>query len=377
MGTPVPDPYAEVGARLRGELVRAMVASQLLVEPEWRQAFEDVPRHLFVPFFHQIPPGGSEYRTLSANDPDPLVRAGWLAGVYRDEPLVVRVRDGRPVSSSTQPSLMAVMLAALQLRGGEAVLEVGTGTGYNAALLAHRLCDALVTTVDLDEEITESAAAHLGAAGYRPAVVTGDGSRGCLDQCPYDRVIATCAMPSIPLHWLRQCRPGGLVIAPVATGLVRLEVWDGECAQGRFRRTPAYFISLRGTRRSRTAGAYEPQVRRTSTGPKALENDVFRFVLGLAAGELDIRWTADNGQRLRAVALGAPDGSTASAERDGTVAVSGPRDLWALVESGYDFWQRAGRPGRERFGLTVCGDRQWTWLDSPDSPHRWRLPPTG
>ncbi|MCZ9339668.1 methyltransferase domain-containing protein, partial [Streptomyces sp. TRM76130] len=102
-------------------------------------------------------------------------------------------------SSSSQPSLMALMLAELRVADGDRVLEIGAGTGYNAALLCHRLGDdGLVTTVDLDPEITDSARRHLDAAGYHPAVVTGDGARGVPGRAPYDRIIATCALPAVP-----------------------------------------------------------------------------------------------------------------------------------------------------------------------------------
>ena len=81
-----------------------------------------------------------------------------------------------------------------------------------------------MTTVDLDPEITESARRHLAAAGLPPAVVTGDGARGCPERAPFDRIIATCALPSVPYAWLPQCRPGARILAPLATGLIVLRV---------------------------------------------------------------------------------------------------------------------------------------------------------
>jgi len=93
------------------------------------------------------------------------------------------------------------------------VLEIGTGTGYNAALFAHRLGPDAVTTIDLDRELTEVARAHLDAYGTPAAravaVVTGDGALGCPQRAPYDRLIATCELPQIPGAWLAQVRPGG------------------------------------------------------------------------------------------------------------------------------------------------------------------------
>lgn len=175
-------------------------------------------------------------------DPDPVRRLAWLEGVYTDTPLATRLRDGELLSSSSQPSLMAKMLADLRVHEGDRVLEIGAGTGWNAALLAYRLGSAHVTTVDLDPDITDSARRHLEAAGLHPHVVTGDGARGCRADAPYDRVLATCALDTVPRPWLEQTRPGGLILTPFATGLVRLTVHGPDRAEGRFLPTPAYFV---------------------------------------------------------------------------------------------------------------------------------------
>ncbi|MFF2558026.1 methyltransferase domain-containing protein, partial [Nocardia sp. NPDC058058] len=204
--------------------VRELDAAGVLVDPAWRAAFEGVPRHAFVPYFWTG--RGAGHERLWGEDPDPEQRARWLRGVYTDTPLATRLRDGELVSSSSQPSLMAKMLNALDVCDGHRVLEIGTGTGYNAALLCHRLGDDLVTTVDLEEEITESARTHLAALGYRPTVVTGDGARGCPSRAPFDRILVTCTLPRIPPAWLGQCRPGARVLAPLSTGLIALTVRD-------------------------------------------------------------------------------------------------------------------------------------------------------
>jgi protein-L-isoaspartate O-methyltransferase len=172
----------------------------------WREAFAAVPRHLFVPYYYVAGPHGYERRW--GESPDPGARARWVRGAYEDVPLVTRLHDGELVSSSSQPSLMARMLVALEVADGDRVLEVGAGTGYNAALLAHRLGDDdLVTTVDLKPEITESARRHLRAAGFHPAVVTGDGTRGAPEHAPLDRTIATCELSTVPRAWLARRAP--------------------------------------------------------------------------------------------------------------------------------------------------------------------------
>ncbi|MDP9610031.1 methyltransferase domain-containing protein [Streptomyces demainii] len=388
------DPYAQEAAAVRTGLVREIVAGGGLTDPAWRAAFEEVPRHLFVPYYFETEetgetgeagetggagetsaageadtdgravgdggadtdgravgdggagddgradePGGASATgegggargtvgctRLWRDDPHPLRRARWLAGAYADVPLATRVRDGELITSSSQPSLMARMLQALRVRDGDRVLEIGAGTGYNAALLAHRLGEAHVTTLDLDPEITEAARNHLAAAGFRPAVVTGDGARGCPLHAPYDRIIATCAVASVPPAWLGQCRPDALILTPLATGLITLRVADARHAEGRFLATPAYFVPLRGS------GPPPERVPTCGLPSRPLLDDSFRFLLNLAAGHLE------------------------------------PVEALAL-------WEHEGRPGRERYGVTVRGERQWAWLDEPEGAYGWPLGP--
>jgi protein-L-isoaspartate O-methyltransferase len=238
------------------------------------------------------------------------------------------MRDGELVSSSSQPSLMARMLEWLAVRDGDAVLEIGAGSGYNAALLAHRLGERQVTSVEYDVEIAESARAHLVAAGYRPEVVAGDGARGYRAGAPYDRIIATCALPCVPHAWLAQCRPGARILAPLSSGLILLEVRDATHADGRFLHTPAYFVALRGA----PAAGQENAARQNTGGlpAAAVQNGLFRFLLTLTAGILD------------------------------------PHDALSL-------WEREKRPQRERYGVTLRDGGQWAWLDDPGGPHVWEL----
>lgn len=324
-GSPEPSGRPTVGDMdAASDLVRDIVAGGGLSDPHWRAAFEAVRRETFVPYFYPFMPGREDER-LGRDDPDPGRRAQWRAGVYADVPLATHVRDGVTISTSSQPSLMARMLEQLDVRDGMNVLEIGTGTGYNAALLAHRLGDAHVTTVDLESVITDAARRRLDEAGHRPRVVTGDGALGCPEHAPYDRVVATCAVSSIPGAWVEQCAPEALVLAPVATGLLALRVRDSGFATGRFGPTPAFFVPLRG------ATPPGPQAPYPSGLPgHAVRSDSFRFLLALSAGHLT------------------------------------PHDAYVL-------WSEENRPSRERYGVTVRDGEQWAWLDEPDGAHTWPL----
>ncbi|MFF7351591.1 MULTISPECIES: methyltransferase domain-containing protein [Streptomyces] len=315
-----------LAAAARDALVREIDADGAFAgDPVWREAFAAVPRHLFVPYYYVAGPRGYERRW--GESPDPQARARWVRGAYADAPLATRLRDGELVSSSSQPSLMARMLVALEVEEGDRVLEVGAGTGYNAALLAHRLGDDdLVTTIDLEPEITEAARRHLAAAGFRPAVVTGDGARGVPERAPYDRIIATCELSTIPRAWLAQCRPGARILTPLATALLALTVRDAAHAEGRFLPTAAYFVPLRGAGRAQPEG-----VSFAGLPDGAREQETFRFLLALTRGTLD------------------------------------PQEAYAL-------WEREGTPERERYGVTVGGEHTWAWLDEPAGPYAWPLP---
>ena len=179
-------------ARLVAELIeRGTIRSDAVAD-----AFAAVPRECFIP----------------------AVRAEQgLDGVYRDEAFVTkREQHGMPVSSSSQPTMMAQMLELLELRPGDRVLEVGAGTGYNAALISQIVGPhGELTTIDVDPELVRSARSALRRAGYRPRVVAGDGRAGWPQRAPYDRVIVTASADRIPRAWLDQLAAGGRIIVPL------------------------------------------------------------------------------------------------------------------------------------------------------------------
>ncbi|HEY8534261.1 MAG TPA: rRNA adenine N-6-methyltransferase family protein [Micromonospora sp.] len=147
-----------------------------------------MPRHVFTPRIYRPVSEGDYGRFVAVPPSDP----GWLDAIYRDDVLITQINGddqlwqraltepvtGEPTSSSSQPSLMATMLEALDIRDGHRVVEIGTGTGYQAALLCHRLGAENVTTVEVDPGLAATARQRLGDIGYAPRVVVGDGLAG-------------------------------------------------------------------------------------------------------------------------------------------------------------------------------------------------------
>lgn len=157
--------------------------------------------------------------------------------------------EGAAVSSSTKPDLMVRMLETLDVHDGHRVLEIGTGTGYNAALLAHRLGDERVFSVDVGSDLVAAARRRLAAIGRRPQLAARDGIEGWPEHALYDRIIATCSAPRVPWPWAQQLTPGGKVLADLKVGigagnLVLLDRYDDRL-EGRFTGRWAAFMGMR------------------------------------------------------------------------------------------------------------------------------------
>jgi protein-L-isoaspartate O-methyltransferase len=290
---------------------------------------------------------------------------------------------GVPTSSSSMPAIMAVMLDALEVADGGRVLEIGTGTGYNAALLCHRLGEHLVSTVDVDVGLVATARERLASCGYRPTCVATDGAKGYLPSAPYDRVLSTCAVSAVPPHWLAQTRPGGVVVTtlnrPLGAGLVRIVAGEGPCGRGRVLADDGRFMPLRAHRRpiedSLVATlADAPGTSRDTDLPAPTvisPTSPFEFFAGLDLPGVAAMTIAPN-----TVLLLHHDGSWArhrTARGRHVIAQGGPRRIWDELEKSHDRWQALGQPNRSRFGITVEPTQQELWLDTPDSPHRWPL----
>ncbi len=179
---------------LNHALVEELKRKRYIRSPQVEAAFRAVPRHLFLP---GLP----------------------LEEVYADRVILTKqADDGHWLSSSSQPGIMAVMLEQLDLVPGHKVLEIGAGTGYNAALMAHMVGQAgQVVTLDIEQDLVTAARQHLAAAGFeRAQAVCADGGYGYPAVAPYDRVILSVGSSDIMPAWIEQMQPHGRLVLPLA-----------------------------------------------------------------------------------------------------------------------------------------------------------------
>ncbi|WP_017975669.1 methyltransferase, FxLD system [Actinopolyspora halophila] len=179
---------------LRARMVEKVRGDGFATNPRVERVLRQMPRHEFVP----------EADLQTAYHPFEAV-------------ITHRFADGTSLSCASAPFVVAMMLDQLDVHPGHRVLEIGAGTGYNAALLAELTGDSqLVTTIDADPEVTEQARRNLDAAGYgHMHVVTGDGTHGVPENGPYDRIIATVSPWDIPPSWWQQLAPAGRMVLPL------------------------------------------------------------------------------------------------------------------------------------------------------------------
>jgi protein-L-isoaspartate(D-aspartate) O-methyltransferase len=201
----------------RREMVRGQIARRGLRDPRLLAAFEAVPRHLFVP---------ADYRHLA----------------YADGPLPIGY--GQTIS---QPYIVALMTSLLELRGGERVLEVGTGSGYQAAILGHLAAE--VHSVERVPELgggAETLLQELKITNVHCHI--GDGSLGWPEAAPYDGILVAAAAPDVPQPLLDQLKDGGRLVIPVGdSGYQMLQVWTKRGGHSDCREVTAVaFVPLRG-----------------------------------------------------------------------------------------------------------------------------------
>ncbi len=174
----------------RGKMIERLVSEGFLRSHVVKEAFRRVRREDFI-----LPPDRES--------------------AYSDTPL--SIIGGQTISA---PHMVAIMLELAGLEGGEKVLEVGAGSGYNAALMAEMVGEkGKIISIEFDHELAEFARGNIEKAVYNSVIVlNGDGSKGYEKEKPYDLIMVTCATPEIYPAWKDQLKEGGKIIAPVGGG---------------------------------------------------------------------------------------------------------------------------------------------------------------
>ncbi|MEV0649951.1 methyltransferase domain-containing protein [Phytomonospora sp. NPDC050363] len=369
-------------------LITELTNSGALTDAAWIEAFTRVPRHAFTPSFWQRLPGGTGQKEY-IDGHDPAQHQRWLEVVYSDHALVTHhdADTGIATSSSTQPSLMALMLEALNVADGNDILEIGTGSGYNCALLCQRLGAEHVTSIDIDPHLVETAGHALAGLGYAPRLVIGNGMLGVPSAAPYDGIIATCSTNRVPGAWVRQARPSATIIANIGAGVVRLALADdGHSASGRFLPGFAGFIEARaadGPTRlplpdlMKLCAEPGDHARHAHVGTD-FEDHEFLVFLGVSIPDLTRNLITYDDNDLTRYLFAGPDSAWMTATHnpagDDHVTTGGPRDLWEAVNEIRDRWVGADRPRHDRIGLTVTEDgAHHMWIDEPGSDHTWTI----
>ncbi|MDQ8704559.1 methyltransferase [Streptomyces sp. LHD-70] len=388
------DTSRSLRARLADELERQGAVRS----PHWRAAVEAVPREVFLPSFFTDAPGPdgiTRYTRVSRDSGE----EEWLSLVYQDRTWVSQLDHGAttgaatgdggepvlgvPTSSSTAPSVVLRMFEDFDVPAGKRIYEAGSGTGYSTALACVRYGDACVTSTEHDPRLSALVGERLASLGQRPALLTGDAAEGSPAGAPYGGIIATYSPSGVPGEWVEQAETGGVILVSLGGGLdaygyVRLVKTGNGRAEGRFLGGDVSFMRSRELTRPdigpmmRSALASKDSARPVDVGvdPVVLESTGLMWSVqialpgavrvGLAAGEVSGPWFLH------------PDGSWAVLETPPGKAPrayeGGPQRLWTRLEETASRWLADGRPGVERYGLTVTGGENTVWLDTPDRP---------
>jgi SAM-dependent methyltransferase len=272
------------------------------------------------------------------------------------------------------------MLHLLDPQPADRVLDAGTGSGYSAALLAHRLGDDLVTSIDIDAYLVQAAGERLSDFGRTPRLAVADATSSLPDD-EYERIIATVSVRPIPRSWLEALQPGGRIVTTIVgtSMLISADMGEDGIARGRVQQDPANFM------RTRQGPDYPARLDQVYTAARDQGGDQVRPLNGpmpdlwsdwelrclyeLDSPNIENRSaTCDDGAEI--LWLLAADGSWARGEgSSGTVHQSGPRRLWDELEHVQSRWEAAGRFPLSSMTVELGPDR--SILASPDG--QWIL----
>ncbi len=355
------------------------------LEPRVREAFLQVPRHAFLQRYYE-----GKIMKVAPSLSNEAEWHAWLSGIYRDQALTTQIDTrGLPTSSSSQPSVMTALLEELSTQPGHTILEIGTGTGYNAALLATLVSDPhLVTTVDIDSTIVDVACLAIEhVVGPGVSIHAWNGIDGYAAQAPYDRIIATGSFLPIPHAWIPQLKSEGKLIMDLrgylGGGLMTITKQSDGTAIGHF--LPALrHVSFMSLRSSYKALASPMLLKEYQQFPLQEQvhlspcNDAYMYALHFSTYEqfhnedqfevnawlqwgfpgLGLKWK----QLSEGFIALLTDYFTQTVvtielkEQEIEVSVRGARPLWSEIVSAYQGWLSAKKPGLGDY--TVLVDQQ-------------------
>lgn len=386
---------------LRNNMVDRLVADGVVADGRIATALRDTPRHFFAPQFTLPGPDGEYQRhtQIAAGATGNDLRAAAWAAMYSADtvPVVAWADDGTPRVVMESVRDLVRLLDLAQIRRGRSVLQIGTGTGFTLAVLAH-LTGSLtsLTTVELDAFAHTAAMKNFAANEYSPYFVCGDGRGGYAPRGPYATVFSTCDVARVPGAWVRQCTPDGRIVTTMAGQPIALNhsadptmrTVSGRFAAG----APMKVTPLRerppgastvpmlaelselASRGGRRREAYVPD--------KPFQHPTLRWLLRLMLPEVVFTIVEHEGAphfRLldpfsQSWVNAYPDATAPSVIQEG-----GTRPLWDDVMRVYTEWAHAARPEPQDYGLTATEHGHHAlWLGDPShvvaslSPEQYR-----
>lgn len=355
----------EFRTELLDRFIDMLRASRSLRAPGLEVAFRDVPRHVFVDRYYDD--RRKKPRFVNVDRRRPSITQ--LRRIYTNDVLTTGLPPGA-VSSTSQPSLMAEMLAQLQLERGMNVLEIGAGTGWNAALMGHIVGPAgCVSSIELDRDIALRARRNVRSIkAANVSIVAGDGANGHKRAAPFDRIITAVGCPDVFPAWVDQLKEGGLLLitlqsVPHGGGCLLSQLRkQNRCLTGEVLGT-TWFIPFRG-RYGRESDSPEKIEERLSQGRAGrrrrrrlapwicMHRQAKAFRIGdlLMMAYLEGMTVEQLGNRL---VISSPSSNGVCIADEDHIDVYGHDDAYEAFEAVAQQWLDRGAPARSEYRIEV------------------------
>jgi protein-L-isoaspartate O-methyltransferase len=318
-------------------------------------AFRMVPRHEFVPVFYTRTDDastGQQWHRVTRNDQQ------WLEEVYKNRPLTTSIdRNGDPNISSSQPALLAQMLQSLHLQRGHRVLEIGTGTGYTAAILGYIVGSEKVVTLDINQALLEEARVRIERTGGSGRTILHADGRTLPEYLgEFQAILVTGSHDRIEPSWVRALVPGGRIVFNWIQGLTKVMLEAEKTEERLIGRVSAYggdFMQLHDgnvEERVRVPHQRLGLVTCQEFRPQIFEDPDFSFLLQIALPSLRYRrYRNASGEKSYAVR----DLSGHRLVHFFPGKIRGDGSLWEEIRALHETFEQLLRPSRKAFSLCV------------------------